>query len=359
MRSAASVPPGRSRTLVSDMPESALMARSLGGPDLSPAALLPPLPAAVQPVLSWPATMSIQLERECHPPGHLDRDRALGLIADGSFRRLLDGVIGAGIVVWWERPWTCGEDHWWPSPASCPCTRGGASHRRCCSGRSPRAGLSVPRKSIWFRGESFPFGVNDTGLITVYSKRITQLPATIQRTIVVHNATPEGGPSRELLAAEMEVSPANTVAPEEKLSDALLEVDRVWKDRYGVTVIHPETGGDAETLAKCHRFTALKDSELPRLAKELIKYLVERLDKKAIAHQAPAWTGEGEDKRGSLALLSDLLKAGGRQAQGVKVLRDINEFASTSPIAQARTPPRSCRSSAWSCPNPTRSRASG
>ena len=64
--------------------------------------------------------------------------------------------------------------------------------------------------SIWFRGVSFPFGVNDTGLITVYSKRIAQLPAPIQRTIVVHNATPEGGPSRELLATDMEVSPTVT-----------------------------------------------------------------------------------------------------------------------------------------------------
>lgn len=99
------------------------MARPLSGLDLSPVALLPPLPAGVHVGgLSASHDVLIQLERECHPPGHIDRDRALGLIADGSFRRLLDGellgpvlptasgqaedergnMIGAGIVVWWE-----------------------------------------------------------------------------------------------------------------------------------------------------------------------------------------------------------------------------------------------------------------
>lgn len=107
------------------MPESTLMARSLEGlrsppPDWR----APEVPAGVRiSGLSASPDILTELEHECHPAGHVDRYRALSFIADGSFRRLLDGeligpvlatasgqaeeddsgrVLGMGIVVWWE-----------------------------------------------------------------------------------------------------------------------------------------------------------------------------------------------------------------------------------------------------------------
>lgn len=71
-----------------------------------------------------------RLEVECRPPGHVDRDQVLAVVADGSFRRLLageligpvlaapssqlededGGLVGACIVVLWRGspPWPGG-----------------------------------------------------------------------------------------------------------------------------------------------------------------------------------------------------------------------------------------------------------
>jgi len=111
---------------MSAMPESTLMARSLEGLyPTPPVGAMPEVPAGVR-IMSLGADPDVltELELECHPAGHVDRDRALSVIAAGSFRRLLTGeligpvletasgqaedddsgrVLGMGIVVWWER----------------------------------------------------------------------------------------------------------------------------------------------------------------------------------------------------------------------------------------------------------------
>jgi len=61
------------------------------------------------------------------------------------------------------------------------------------------------------------FGINELGLITVYAKDIGQLPPWEQRIWSACNKTPEGGVSAELFAAQMQVKPASTVAPESDL----------------------------------------------------------------------------------------------------------------------------------------------
>jgi GNAT superfamily N-acetyltransferase len=111
---------------LSVMPESTLMARSLKGLYPTPPDWAMQEATAGVRIGSLRADPGVltELELECRPAGHVDRDRALSLIAAGSFRRLLTGeligpvletasgqaedddsgkVLGMGIVVWWER----------------------------------------------------------------------------------------------------------------------------------------------------------------------------------------------------------------------------------------------------------------
>ena len=82
------------------MPGSILLARRLQGAYAPPPDWLSPsLPERVRLAnLSADHGRLTELERDCHPPGHVDRERALELIAEGSFRRLLDGALLGPVV---------------------------------------------------------------------------------------------------------------------------------------------------------------------------------------------------------------------------------------------------------------------
>lgn len=128
---------------------------------------------------------------------------------------------------------------------------------------------------------SVHFGINRLGLITVFAKDIGALDAWEQRLWSAHNVTPEGGVSDELFAAQMEVAPASTVAPESQLGVALDEIDAAFNAKYGVPLLRDDAAVPG-LLRKAHRFQAAEADGLLELSKEVTRLFMERVDVDAV-----------------------------------------------------------------------------
>jgi hypothetical protein len=148
------------------------------------------------------------------------------------------------------------------------------------------------------------FGLNTLGLITVLAKDVGKLAPWEQRIWAAHNVTPEGGVSAELFAAQMEVNPASTIAPEARLEDAMTSLDAAFTAKYGQPLLR-----DHDTvpslLRRAHRFQAAEADGLLELAKELTRLFAERVDVDAILAIVPL--AKGEKKVGSLKALERLV----------------------------------------------------
>ncbi len=148
------------------------------------------------------------------------------------------------------------------------------------------------------------FGLNDLGLITVFAKDIGDLAEWEQRLWSAHNVTPEGGVSRELFAAQMEVNPADTTAPETELPKVLESLDTAFRKHYGVNLLREHEAVES-LLRRAHRFQAVEVGGLLELAKELTRLFVERVDVDAVVAQIAL--AKGEKKPGSLKAIERLL----------------------------------------------------
>lgn len=150
------------------------------------------------------------------------------------------------------------------------------------------------------------FGVNALGLITIFAKDIGRLPPWEQRLWAAHNVTPEGGVSEELFAAQMDVNPADTVAPEHELAGAVERLDTAFRARHGMPLLR-EHEDVPMLLRRAHRFRAAEHEGLLDLAKDLTRLFVERIDGDAIVEAAGLVFGNGDKKPGSLKLLERLV----------------------------------------------------
>ncbi|CDZ59593.1 hypothetical protein [Neorhizobium galegae] len=148
------------------------------------------------------------------------------------------------------------------------------------------------------------FGVNRLGLITVFAKDIGQLPSWEQRLWSAHNVTPDGGVSRELFAAQMEVTPAATTAPEKALPATLEGINAAFTARYGLPLLRSHEAG-ADLLRRAHRFRAAEPDGLLELSKELTRLFIERIDVGAITAQLTM--AKGASKLGSLKAFEKLI----------------------------------------------------
>jgi hypothetical protein len=165
----------------------------------------------------------------------------------------------------------------------------------------------------WYTGETgmigatafgVHFGVNDLGLITAYAKDVGSLKTWEQRLWSAHNVTPDGGVSKELFAAQMEVRPASTVAPEHKLKTALEALDTAFEARHRTQLLRPHDS--VPTLFRsAHRFQAAESGGLLELAKDLTRLLIERIDVDAVL--AVVTIPKGDRKPGSLKALERLV----------------------------------------------------
>jgi hypothetical protein len=148
------------------------------------------------------------------------------------------------------------------------------------------------------------FGINALGLITVYAKDIGSLQHWEQRLWSAHNVTPEGGVSRELFAAQMEVKPAATTAPERELAGALDGINAAFSGRYNQALLR-EHESVPKLLRRAHRFQAAEADGLRDLSKELTRLFAERIDVDALVAQLTL--PKGDRKPGSLKALEKLV----------------------------------------------------
>lgn len=163
--------------------------------------------------------------------------------------------------------------------------------------------LSAQTGGLGGTGRGLHFGINQLGLINVFAKDVGRLAPWEQRIWSAHNVPPEGGVSRELFAAQMEVRPPATKAPETELPDVLDLVEARVSAALGAPLLR---ANDATVglIARVHRFRAADDEGLLLLARDLAKLFAERVDVDPI-HRRLALKAN-EKKPGSLKSLERL-----------------------------------------------------
>lgn len=152
-------------------------------------------------------------------------------------------------------------------------------------------------------GNGVHFGVNELGLINVYAKDIGLLPEWQQQIWAGYNAAPEGGVSAELLASQVRARPAETLAPEEFLGEAIQQVNALSEEKLGIRIFreHEEV---PNLLKKAHRFRSIDEVSFYSLAKDLARLTADSLDAEAMQSIVPP---PKKTKWGSLKSLENLL----------------------------------------------------
>ena len=147
------------------------------------------------------------------------------------------------------------------------------------------------------------FGVNEQGSISTYAYDVASLPSWLQRVFVGFNIAPSGPPCSELLSAQMECRPANTIAPEISLQHNLSTFETRFSESFGRPLLH--SGNDHHRLfASLHRFKANDSASFLALAKDIARVVVDGLDKKVLRERVE---GEKKENLGSLKLLERLV----------------------------------------------------
>lgn len=155
--------------------------------------------------------------------------------------------------------------------------------------------------SIYFdRATHLHFGVNELGLINVLSYDIGLLEEFRKEALVSFNVKPEGGVSKELLMAQKDGIPADTIPPENQLKNGLEYLEGICVEFLGKSILKEHS--EVEKLTKSiHRFQALKPDDIFDVANDLNKLLAERLDKDFLIELSEVNKSEG---LGSIKLLS-------------------------------------------------------
>lgn len=173
------------------------------------------------------------------------------------------------------------------------------------------------------------FGVNAIGLINVYAKDIGQMAEIDKRTWARHNVSPEAGVSSELLMSQMQAMPADTQAPEQLMFSLIDELDSICKSKFGRPLFKPHPF-QKDISKKIHRFQAINLEGFYSLAKEITRFVIERIDVDFLK-QLRVET----EKLGSLKRLQNILTALGYDGRSMlAVLAGIYELR----IADAHLP---------------------
>lgn len=142
------------------------------------------------------------------------------------------------------------------------------------------------------RGYHVHFGVNRLGMVNAYAYDVARLPEWQRRIWQGFNVAPEGGVSAELLSAQMQVQPAETLAPEAHIARALDAVDAQFLSRFGVPLFRKH-GFQNEISTSIHRFRALSEKGVFALAKDISRLIVEAIDTAELHKIAPPPKGGG------------------------------------------------------------------
>jgi hypothetical protein len=143
---------------------------------------------------------------------------------------------------------------------------------------------------------SVHFGLNDSGLITVYARDIARLPEWERRFWAGFNVSPEGKVSSELLQAQVRAQVAKSQSPEQFFPIVLEQLSSAWASRFGSAIFRAHDQVD-EIAARVHRFRALNRPGLLSLAKDVARLTADAINADAAQEVAPPPKGE---RRGSL-----------------------------------------------------------
>lgn len=153
------------------------------------------------------------------------------------------------------------------------------------------------------KSSSVHFGVNSLGMINVYAKDIALLPDWQQQIWAGHNVAPEGKVSSELLVAQVDAEPVNTLAPEAFLEKGFNLINELSTAKLGFPIFI-EHESIPEILKMCHRFRATDKVGLCALAKDLARVTADSIDLLKVQQIVKPPKGE---RWGSLKSLEKLL----------------------------------------------------
>ncbi|MBN1408632.1 MAG: hypothetical protein JW956_12615 [Calditrichaceae bacterium] len=132
--------------------------------------------------------------------------------------------------------------------------------------------------SVWCSPDhGVHFGVNTIGLINVYAKDVALLPEWEQRIWAGFNISPEGKVSKELLASQVNATPADTKSPEAHLPKAISLLNSILKDKVGIPLFREHQNLE-EIIKYTHRFRSIDQSGFLSLAKDLARLTADSID---------------------------------------------------------------------------------
>lgn len=128
------------------------------------------------------------------------------------------------------------------------------------------------------------FGINEMRHVNVAAYHMARLPEWVQQVWVAHNIPPEGGLSKELHQSQNLAAPAQSCSPELLIIFAIKAVQSATAKAFGQTLFHnlPEP---SVILQKIHRFQGDSFEQTCHLAKEISRYIIEKLDQAVIDKQ--------------------------------------------------------------------------
>lgn len=189
-------------------------------------------------------------------------------------------------------------------------------------------------------GYKIHFGVNSSDLITVYAYDIARLKAWEQYVWSAHNIVPEGKVSSELMMSHVKAKPASTHAPETMLFEYTKLLEAGFEKEYGVKLF--SQGIEEKSFFNdISRFSSKDQTSLLRLAKEVIRFFSERLNKQQLRKLSKH---KEKDQLGSNKLLESILadKVGNDKAReifgiiaGVYDMRNGDAHQTSSKIGEA------------------------
>lgn len=153
-------------------------------------------------------------------------------------------------------------------------------------------------------GYEVHFGINSIGLINVLAKDIALLPDWQQKVWAGYNVPPDGKVSAELLMSQMEAKPASTQAPEEYLSRGTVLLNKLIRGKFGVSIFKEHDNAD-KIIERIHRFRAVTKQGLFELAKDIYRFVGEKINTEEIKKIV---NPKKDEKWGQLKSLEKLLE---------------------------------------------------
>ncbi len=187
------------------------------------------------------------------------------------------------------------------------------------------------------------FGLNELHHVNVAAYHMARLPEWVQQIWVAHNIAPEGGLSRELHQSQNLASPAETCPPEILIVFAVDAVQEAASDTLGQPLFQ-HLPDRSLFFQKIHRFQGDSFEHTCHLAKEISRYILEKIDQSTIDRQLSPdnlKTAERSKFRSlkRLALFLDQLGCDGRKLTmalaGINDLRQGDAHSGSSSLTKS------------------------